>query len=151
MKCFQRLAGLLATVAAAAFVYVPVAHGNDDGSLIQLAHAPETDAYKVTVTNPSVKVGAEGFIKVTINAKAGFKINEEYKHKVKVKNPPAEVEVPKVTTGAFSGKKKYELAVPIKAKSAGKHAVPGQIRFSVCDESQCLIKKVNLDATVNAS
>jgi hypothetical protein len=107
-------------------------------------------AFSVKVRNAKGKVGESTNIVVTIKAGSGFKANSKYPHKIK-KLSASGVDVP---SGSISGSvqgKNVVFSVPVTPTSAGTHNVSGQIRFSVCNDSQCLIKKAPLSASVTAS
>ena len=52
--------------------------------------------------------------------------------------------------GSIEGKK-VVFKVPATATKKGTFKVTGQIRFSVCNDSQCVIKKVPLNATITGT
>jgi hypothetical protein len=120
----------------------------DQGEALPLDSA--NGAYSVSVRNAKGKVGESATIVVTIKAGSGFKANSKYPHKIK-KLSASGVDLPSGSvTGSVQGKN-VVFSVPVTPTSAGTHNVTGQIRFSVCNDSQCLIKKAPLAASVTAS
>ena len=104
--------------------------------------------YRVTVTNAMVNVGAEGSVRVKVDAGDGFKCNASYPHKI-VDIAAEGVEAPKTVTGNVSPDGRViAYAVPVRPTQEGVHTVAGEIRFQVCNDSGCFLKKVPLQATV---
>ena len=56
----------------------------------------------------------------------------------------------KLVRGSVSGKS-ISFSVPVTPNAKGKHTVTGQIRFSVCNDTACHIKKVALNATITGT
>jgi hypothetical protein len=89
--------------------------------------------------------------KLTIKAKTGFKVNEQYSHKIKLAPAPDGLEYPNMTVkegGRLEDKQTFTLPVPFKARRAGTYTLTGTAHFSVCNETQCLIEKREISATV---
>jgi hypothetical protein len=158
MKIFRRVGAAVGIVALGATGLVSTqataapgesAIQNDDPTT-QLGS--DADAYSVSAADLAVGAGAEGMLVVTIKAKGDHKVNEEYPHKVKLDDPPAGIELPKSKLtkdeGSFSDKKTFTFKIPVKGKTAGSHTVTGMVKFSVCNESQCVIKKETIKAVV---
>lgn len=158
MKMIHRVATTLGIVALGAAAGVSTGHAASGGqSVIQdedvsTQLSGDADAYAVSASNVSVSAGGEGVVVVTIKAKGDHKVNEEYPHKVKLNDPPAGLELPKTklskAEGTFSDKKTFTFNVPVKGKSAGTHTLTGEVKFSVCNDSQCVIKKESIKAVV---
>ena len=113
--------------------------------------AAEAPSYTVSVSNATAKTGEQTTVVATIAAAEGYHCNKEYPHKAK-KLAGEGVEFPGGDTvkGALSGDK-VVISIPVKPTTAGAHQVTGEIRFSVCNDSQCVIKKVALAATVTGT
>lgn len=161
MKVITHVASILgvASIAALAFVSDAAATEADQpgGSLIQpgpLATV-EGEGYQIDVSDVKLASGGEGTFTITIKAKSGFKVNENYPHKVKLDAPPDGVELPKQklkkADGKFEDKKTFRFSGKVKATSAGKKQLTGLVKTSVCNESQCLIKKEKISIAVDAS
>ena len=87
-------------------------------------------------------------ITVTVKAKDGFKCNEQYPHKIKRLSAGDGVRLGNSrVSGNISGKN-IVFSVPVTPTKAGTFAVTGQVRFSVCNDQACHIKKLPLNATV---
>ena len=154
MKLSHRLA---AVMSIACLGYAVSASAETDGFSIQAdaMNAAEGDSFSIEVVNASLAAGSEGTIRVTIKAKTGFKVNDKYPHKIKFDDPPSGVSLPKKTLkkgdGRFEGTSSFVFDVPVKAESKGSHTVGGNVKFSVCNDEQCQIKKAQITAKVNAS
>jgi hypothetical protein len=146
---FDRSFGIVG-LAVAALLSLAVPAAADVPDAIALGDEAK-EPFAVAVKNASAKVGADAHIEVEVSALSGFKCNEEYPHKIKkiVAAEGASVGSDSVK-GSIDGKK-IVFRIPVKASRAGTHAVTGQIRFSVCDDSQCVIKKIDLNASIIAS
>lgn len=115
---------------------------------------PQADGdtpYKLSVTNAKAKAGEQASIMITIEAASGYKCNESYPHKARKLEADAGAELPSTMVKGKVEGKKVVIAVPVKAAKAGTYKVRGQVKFSVCNDSQCVIKKAPLDATLTAS
>ncbi len=135
--------GLLAVTASAADVDTSQ---QADGFSIQ---ADELAAFSVNVSKAKAKVGSETTINVTVSAGDGFKCNDKYPHKIKDISG-ANVKAPSKVKGSAS-KRSISYSIPVTPTKAGSHTLSGQIRFSVCNENECKIKKVPLSATVTGT
>ena len=149
MKTPLRIAALFSLAISCALTASP---GQADGSTIQLSDV-SGEGYVVNVVNGETAVGAHGTVKVTIKATDGFKVNQDYPHKIKLADN-AGVDFDKKTykkgDGRFEGKKAFVFEIGATPKSAGSHAIEGKVKFSVCNDSQCKIKKVALNAKLTA-
>ncbi|MEM9874334.1 MAG: hypothetical protein AAF928_05540 [Myxococcota bacterium] len=106
--------------------------------------------FDISVGNAQATVGEAATISVTVTAKGGFKCNDAYPHRVK-KLAGTGVTFPQPSvTGAVSGKS-IQFSIPVTPTEAGAHAVTGQVKFSVCNDESCHIKKVPLQATVTGT
>lgn len=163
MKFITRAATFLGITSIAAVAFATEAAdqntATDGGSLIQheasaLAKV-EGEGYTITASDVKLKSGGEGTFTITIKAKSGFKVNEDYPHKVKLDDPPSGVTLDKdqlkKKDGTFEDKQTFSFKGKVKATSAGKKKLTGLVKTSVCNESQCLIKKEKIAITVDAS
>jgi hypothetical protein len=107
-------------------------------------------AYSVSVQNATGKVGEAATIVVTVKAGSGYKANSKYPHKIK-KLTASGASVPAGSVKGSVEGKNVTFSIPVTPTASGTHSVSGEIRFSVCNDSQCLIKKAALSATVTAS
>jgi len=98
------------------------------------------------------KVGQTGEVSVLLEAKAGFKVNDKYPYKFKVKETKG-VKFPAMVVGKDAVKleeKRATLPVQFTPEAAGKHSIGGQLSFSVCTDDKCLIEKRDLALEIQA-
>lgn len=142
----KRVLSLLAVTAGCGLLVAP-ASANQAADAVPL---DTTAQFDVVVAGGSAKVGEVATVTVTITAGAGFKPNAQYPHKVKnlsgsgVDLPSGEV------TGAIGGTT-IVFSVPVTPTSAGAHAVSGKARFSVCNDTECILKSTEVNATVTGT
>lgn len=89
---------------------------------------------------------------VTLEAKGGYKVNDEYPLKFVVTETAA-VKAEKSTVRKEDGKlekTRAELPVHVTLSAPGEHQVGGKLSFSVCTDERCLIEKRDLLVTVRA-
>jgi len=115
----------------------------------------EGDAYSIGMADAKLKAGGEGRVLVTVKAKSGYHVNDKYPHKVKVDEPPRGLEVAKrelkKDDGKFKDPQTFELAIPVKANSAGSYTLGVEVKTSVCSETKCLMKTERLTAKLTAT
>lgn len=149
MKVFQRVATVLSVAAIAGLAMTASADTHQpDGFSIQVGdlEAEQLSNYSVSVSTAKAKVGSQTNLTVTISAKGDYKGNPKYPHKIKGISG-SNVDAPKKVKGAASGKT-ISFSIPVTPKASGSHSLTGQIKFGICDESQCLMKTASLNATV---
>jgi hypothetical protein len=112
----------------------------------------EADPYLVEISEGGpYKVGATGSVKVSLTAKAGFHINDQYPYRFKASPPAAGVSYPKPVLERADGKFEEKTAVfslPFVATHPGQFAVGGVLNLSVCNASSCIVQKAPLDVTI---
>lgn len=107
----------------------------------------QEQAFELSIAAPKeAKVGEAAEATVTLQAKAPYKVNQEYPIKLKLGEsagltyPAATVGKDKVTLEA----KKAVMKVPFTPSAAGEHSLRGVLAFSVCTDERCLIEKRDL-------
>jgi len=114
----------------------------------------EGDVYSIAMADAKLKAGGEGRVIVTVKAKSGYHVNDKYPHKVKVDEPPRGLEVAKrelkKDDGKFKDPQTFELAIPVKAASAGSYTLAVEVKTSVCSDTKCLMKTERLTAKLTA-
>ncbi len=111
------------------------------------------EGYVVSSSAESLSVGKKGFITVEIKAGEGYKVNDQYPHKIKFKSIPDGLSVPKMVKkkdGAFEGKKVFRFKVAVTAAKAGDFKVSGKLKFSVCNDKSCIIQKKMIKVALSA-
>ena len=97
------------------------------------------------------KVGEEGQLKVVLDAKPPFKVNQEYPYSFTLnESPGVSFASQKVTKDAVTLEaKRATMVVPFTPKEAGQRTISGTFKFSVCTDEQCLIKKHDLGLAIH--
>jgi hypothetical protein len=118
------------------------------------AAADKKPTFKLTTTATTLSVGAKGTASVTIAALNGYKWNKEYPAKLLFKAAPKNIKLGKSEfkqmAGDFKvGDKKTDIAVSMQAKAAGKETITGVLKFSICNETACIIEKADVALAVS--
>lgn len=100
----------------------------------------------------SVSVGKESRAKLVLEAKAGFKVNDQYPIKFQLEESSSlGLSGTVLRRESFSVEKtKASVEVPFTAKQSGEHRLSGRLSFSVCTEERCLIEKRDLSLNIKA-
>jgi hypothetical protein len=129
-------------------------------AVVPLGQADQTASSRISESNFELsmapkgpyKVGQAGEVSVLLEAKAGFKVNDKYPYKFKLKEAPG-VKFPAPVVGKDAVKleeKRATLPVHFTPEAAGKHSIGGQLSFSVCTDDKCLIEKRDLALEIQA-
>ncbi|HEY6726362.1 MAG TPA: hypothetical protein VI197_20140 [Polyangiaceae bacterium] len=96
------------------------------------------------------KVGAASTVQIVLDAKAPFKVNQEYPYSFALNEAPGvQFASMKVAEGAVKlEQKRATMSVPFTPNQAGERTISGTFKFSVCTDEQCLIKKQELALAV---
>ena len=116
--------------------------------------ADKKPTFKLTATAPALAVGKKGSASVSIAALNGYKWNKEYPAKLIFKDAPKNIKLGKTEfkqmSGDFKiGDKKTNIPVGMQATTAGKETVKGVLKFSVCNETACIIEKADIALAVS--
>ncbi|MGB0589026.1 MAG: hypothetical protein ACPGU1_05045 [Myxococcota bacterium] len=116
--------------------------------------ADKKPTFKITSTAPALAVGKKGAASVSIAALNGYKWNKEYPAKLIFKDAPKNIKLGKnefkQMSGDFKiGDKKTNIPVGMQATTAGKETVKGVLKFSVCNETACIIEKADVALAVS--
>lgn len=125
------------------------------------AHAAEASpaakgkavTFSKKVTLDPMQPNTQGAATVTIRPGKGFKWNKEYPARLVFSGKPVHVILAKTEfkqlKGDFSvGKDKTEVKVPMKAQTPGEETVTGTLKFSVCNDTTCVIEDVKVTLAV---
>lgn len=112
----------------------------------------EADTYLVEISaGGPYRAGAAGSVKVSLTAKAGFHINDQYPYRFNT-SPPAEgVSYPKPVLERADGQFAEKAAVfqlPFVASHPGQFTVGGVLKLSVCSPTSCIVQKAPLAVSV---
>jgi hypothetical protein len=99
------------------------------------------------------KAGAEGKVRVTVDAKKPYHINDKYPYKLKVPSPaPDGISYPKAIVAREDGKfdeRQGSFELPFVAAKAGTVNVSATLFLSVCSEANCVMEKQELSLDVD--
>jgi hypothetical protein len=96
--------------------------------------------------------GKAGEVEVRLQAKAGFKCNDQYPYKFKAEESgEVEYAAPVVKGDAMRHESKQLAVMTVRftPKSSGKKTIAGQFSFSVCTEEQCLVERRDLSLAID--
>ena len=118
------------------------------------AAANKKAKFKLTTTATELNIGNKGAAAVTITAMDGYKWNKEYPAKLLFKTAPKNIKLGKTEfkqmSGDFKiGDKKTDIPVNMQATTVGKETVNGVLKFSICNETACIIEKADVALAVN--
>lgn len=135
-----------------------VASAEDASSRAKAARSEEIskiehEAFSIELKPLTAKVGQPATVTVSVKAKGGFHLNQEYPHKLKVAEVPAGVRLEKtdLSRGDASldeGSLTFTLAAT--PEKAGRYSLAATLKTSVCDEKQCILKSEKLTLRVVA-
>ena len=162
MKSFHRRLLMLTTGAAAALTLAlgisTSAAAPAPPSAEASRHVAATvdgEQYSVQISAPTVAVGADAQFQVKISAKPGFKFNKQFPTKLKLDEPPTGLEFPKRRLKKGDGSvaadsMSFTFPVPVKATQAGTFPFGGVLKFSVCNDAKCVVKREKLKSQIVA-
>ncbi len=112
--------------------------------------------FSIKTTGASVKVGAKGAASVSIAALNGYKWNKDYPAKLIFKESPKTVQLGKSEFKQMSGdfkvaEKKASIPVRMKGNTSGNETIAGVVKFSICNETACIIEKADVKLAVNVT
>lgn len=147
------VSGALATALfASASMNAGAASNEPAASALPNAASVEADTYRVEMTAAApYKSGATGTVKITLTAKSGYHINDQYPYRFKASSPAEGVSYPKPVLERADGQFQEKTAVftlPFVAARAGKFALGGVLNLSVCSPANCIVQKAPLDLSV---
>ena len=114
----------------------------------------DEDAFTLTLTGPELaKVGEVVTVTVTLSAKNGFKVNDEYPVKFQFAETAGVAPQKAVVRKDDAQVEKSKVVIPAQVvfSKSGKHLVQGKLSFSVCTDDRCLIEKRDLELGITAS
>jgi len=147
------LPGILAALSSALLVSAGSARAaSEAGAGAAPPTASEADSYHVEITaGGPYRAGATGSVKVSVTAKAGFHINDQYPYRFNTSPPPPGVSYPKPVLERADGQFEEKAAVfnlPFVASHAGQFTVGGVLKLSVCSPASCIVQKEPLAVSI---
>jgi hypothetical protein len=122
----------------------------DSGGPLKAQVSEASFELKLAAKN-SYAAGKEGRVEVVLEAKAPFKVNQEYPYSFSLNASPgvsfAHMKLNR--DRVILEEKRATLSVPFTPTQSGSRTISGTFKFSVCTDEQCLIKKHDLGTSVN--
>ncbi len=126
--------------------------GEAAGAEAAPAAGAATDGKKFTLATKApeaLKSGASGDALVTVTPGKGWKWNKEYPASLSFAGEPSQVTLAKTSYKQLSGdfnatEKQADIKVAVTGKAAGKETLKGELKFSVCDATTCVIEKADV-------
>mgnify|MGYP006928160020 CR=1 FL=1 len=102
----------------------------------------ETPDFRVEVRGGSAKLGERGVIVVSVTGKDGFEIDEGYKHSIKGKGTPSEVQWGQKKLEAIDGwlsadGETLTFELPYRASRIGEYVLSAKVKSRVCKGVDC--------------
>jgi hypothetical protein len=118
-----------------------------------LSGAETAKEFSTKVASAKLKSGAEGQAVISILPGKGFKWNKEYPAKVTFEGAPKHVALAKTQLKQFGGDfktsdKRADISVKMTGKLAGKETLTAKAKFSVCNDTTCVIREASLNISV---
>jgi hypothetical protein len=100
------------------------------------------------------KVGNKTTLQVKVSVAKGWKWNEQYPAKLEFKDVPVGVSLDKAKYSQLKGdfkssKQAASVALRVSGKKTGETTVVGKMKFSVCNETTCVIEKAPVSVVVS--
>ncbi len=113
----------------------------------------EHEAFSIELKPSSAAVGQVASVSVSVKAKGGFHLNQDYPHKLKLEDVPAGVRVEKTElrrADAELDERQLTFKLVATPEKAGRHTIHAVLKTSVCDDKQCILKSEKLTLHVVA-
>lgn len=112
--------------------------------------------FSTEVASAKIKSGAQGEAIISILPGKGFKWNKEYPAKVTFEGAPKHVALAKMQLKQFGGDfktsdKRADISVKMTGKTAGKETLTAKAKFSVCNDTTCVIREASLNISVDVT
>ena len=109
--------------------------------------------FSIPAAAAKTKVGGKTTVKVQVNVAKGWKWNEQYPAKLTFTDVPEAISLPKLKYSQMKGdfkssKEAASVGLNLSGKKAGKATVVGNMKFSVCNETSCVIEKAPISVVV---
>lgn len=133
------------------------AHGSPPAGTPTSAEAPsaadEAKSFTVSVAVPALQAGKSGDAVVSVTAAKGYHWNLEYPAKLVFAGDPSKVTLGKKEFSQMGGdfkasETKADVAVALQAKGTGAETVKGELKFSICNDTTCLIKSAPVEIAI---
>lgn len=117
---------------------------------VQPARATEPEPFELSVLTPtSLSAGAAGAVVITVTARSGYKVNQEYPYRARV-TATGSVSVAKseLRQGDFHFDKMLARASVGLRSSGGRGTIKVELSFSVCSPTRCVVDRRVFERTI---
>lgn len=121
-----------------------------------LAGEAPAKRFSLVKSHAATSVGKHTTTKVKVDVSKGWKWNDKYPAKLTFKNVPATLDLKKTKFSQLKGDFKSDKAwasvnVDLGGKTAGNTLLSGELKFSVCNETTCVIEKAAVTVEVSVA
>lgn len=127
----------------------PAAAAAEGGAVVRGAVAQGEPFAAWLETVAPLPANGKGSITVVLEAKNGFKCNDQYPYKFTVGSSASMTPAEKVIRSMQIGKGRSTMSIPVTVGASGPAVLEGEFSFSVCTEDKCLIEKQKLSISVD--
>jgi hypothetical protein len=113
----------------------------------------ERDAFSIDVGDGKGAAGTEVAMTVTVKAKGGYHVNQEFPHHLTLGELPAGLKIEKKDLkrgDAELSERALAFKVSATPEKKGRYTIPATLKTSVCDDKECMVKKEKLSIVVVA-
>lgn len=110
------------------------------------AEKAKAPTHRLSVTPLTLAVGKTGAVTLKITPAKGFKVNKDYPTKVTL-SAPTKVSLDKMVFKKADAKiagGTLTMVMGAKGKVAGEETITAQAKFSICNETTCLLEKATV-------
>lgn len=135
---------------------VTVGCGDEARAESGLDGAEPAKEFSTKIAAAKLKSGAEGQAVISILPAKGFKWNKEYPAKVTIEGTPKHVALAKTLLKQFGGDfktsdQRADISVKMTGKTAGQETLTAKAKFSVCNDTTCVIREASLKLSVDVT
>jgi hypothetical protein len=151
-----RLATLLAATCCLTFLGAAAVAGSSPAVSDPEAAKDTPKEFSIEVKAVELHSGAKASATLSIIAAKGFKWNKEYPAKVTFEGQPKYVSLAKVQFKQMGGdfktsEKRADVSVAMTGKSAGQEILKAKAKFSVCNDTVCVIREASFNVSVHVT
>jgi hypothetical protein len=128
-----------------------------------MAATPATEPASARVTSAtfglslqphgSYRVGQQGEVRIVLEGRGSYKVNDEYPYKFKLQPTPG-LKYERMVVGKDAvvlSKQRATMTVKFTPTAVGSQTVAGRFFFSVCTDEKCLIERRNLALSIKVN
>ncbi|MCC6527358.1 MAG: hypothetical protein IT373_32215 [Polyangiaceae bacterium] len=113
--------------------------------------AVEGESYDLAVESTALEAGVDGVLRVILSARDGFKVSALYPTRLAMQAPPDGVHLPRTVAKLADARMSEDrrtlvFELPLRIEHAGRFALEGTLKLSVCSDKSCVIDTRRLRA-----